>query len=285
MYLASLYLYSNKIEVFTNLSTVSQNQRFRKVYNRNLKIYRSADNRIEIRIKNGDQRAASIGENIPVFTLIAGDTQKQVLQKDCEVRDSQQGIVFVDLTRDELERLEQGFYNYGVSLEARQILESGQLEYTVDRRQPLYVDSHYGAIGSLEIAGNLNGTFQDTVELTEFLYINPIGLGEQEEPFFVSSSIDAQPTTSTPQSLHTFQFYFTDYTGRVTVEASLEPQGATPAKWITVDEFEPATSETTYRTVEGKYTWFRIKHFPTNISLPKDGPIEVKGTLDKVLYR
>lgn len=285
MYLASLYLYSNKIDAFTNMSGVSDNERFRKVYNRNLKIYRSADNRLEIRVKNGDQRASQIGNTVPVFTLIAGDTQKQVLQKDCEIRDPQQGNAFVDLTRNELEKLEQGFYRYSVSLESRELLESGQTDYTVTRRQPLYVDSVYEAIGNIEIVGNLHGTFQPTVEITEFLYINPIGLGEPEQPFFVSSAIDAQPTTSTPQRLHTFQFYFTDYEGRVTIEASLDPQGATPHKWIVVDEFEPTGTLTDYRVVEGKYTWFRVKHFPANITLPKDGPIQVLGTLDKFLYR
>jgi hypothetical protein len=286
MYLASVYLYPNTIDVFTN-SLVSSQERFRKVYNRNLKIYRSTDNRIEVRVKNGDQRAANIGDNALVFTLVALDTQKLVLKKDCVVRDGQLGIGFVDLTKDDLLKLEEGFYQYNLSLETRDIVESGQHDYLVTAKKPLYVDSQFAAISNVEVVGDLDGEFRPSVEILEFTYVNPIGLGEPESTFFFSSIMDASPLTSTPQSLHTFQMYFTDYTGRVDIEASLDPQGATPKTWTVVKtfEFEDETTGTVYENVQGKYNWFRVRHFPTNVSLPRDGPINVFGTLDKILYR
>jgi hypothetical protein len=257
------------------------------VYNRNLKIYRSADNRIEVRVKNGDQRAANIGDNSLVFTLVALDSQKLVLKKDCVVRDNAAGIGFVDLTNDDLSSLEEGFYQYNLSLETREIIESGQPDYRVTNKKPLYVDSQFGVISNVEVVGNINGEVKPSVEILEFTYVNPIGLGEPESTFFFSSIMDAGPLTSTPQSLHTFQFYFTKYTGKVDIEASLDPQGASPKTWTVAKTFELAeeTTGTTYENIQGKYTWFRIRYFPTNISLPKDGPINVFGTLDKVLYR
>ena len=286
MYLASVYLYPNTIDVFTN-SLVSSQERFNKVYNRNLKIYRSTDNRIEIRVKNGDQRAANIGDNALVFTLVALDSQKLVMKKDCVVRDSQLGIAFVELTKRDMLELEEGFYQYNLSLETRDIVESGQHDYLVSAKKPLYVDSQFAAISNVEVVGDLNGEVKPSVEILEFIYVNPIGLGEPESTFFFSSIMDANPLTSTPQSLHTFQFYFTDYTGRVDIEASLDPQGATPKTWSMVKTFEieEDTTGTVYENVVGKYTWFRVRHFPTNIELPRGNPIIISGTLDKILYR
>ncbi len=285
MFLTSVYLYPNKIDVFTNSLVTSHNERFRKVYNRNLKIYRSADNRIEVRVKNGDQRAANIGTNAMVFNLVALDTQQLVLEKDCVIRDAGQGIAYVDLTRDDLLKLEEGFYQYNLTLESRNIVESGLLDYTVESKKPLYVDSQFGAISNVQILGDISGSVKPSAEVDEFLYVNPVGLGETQSPFFTSSILDANPLTSTPQSLHTFQFYYTNYEGRIEIEASLDPQGATPKVWSTVDSFEPVGTGVEYKNIVGKYTWFRIKHFPTNINLPKDGPIELEGSLDKVLYR
>ena len=286
MYLTSVYLYPNTIDVFTNTVVASQ-ERFRKVYNRNLKIYRSADNRIEVRVKNGDQRAANIGDRALVFTLVALDTQKLVLKKDCVVRDTQQGIAFVDLTKDDLLKLEEGFYQYNLSLESRDILESSNLDYRVVEKKPLYVDSQFGAVSNVEVVGDVNGEAKPSVEILEFTYVNPIGLSEPEPTFFFSSIMDASPLTSTPQSLHTFQFYLTDYTGKVDIEASLDPQGASPKTWTVVSSFEleEETTGTVYENVVGKYNWFRIRHFPTNIELPRDNPIVIPGTVDKVLYR
>ena len=286
MYLTSVYLYPNTIDVFTNAIVASQ-ERFRKVYNRNLKIYRSADNRIEVRVKNGDQRAANIGNAVLVFTLVALDTQKLVFKKDCIVRDSQQGIAFVDLNKDDLLKLEEGFYQYNLTLETRDIVESGQHDYKVLDKKLLYVDSQFGVISNVEIVGDVNGEVKASVEILEFTYVNPIGFGESIPPFFFSSIMDASPLTSTPQSLHTFQFYFTDYAGKVDIEASLDPQGATPKTWSVVGSFEleEETSGTVYENVVGKYNWFRIKHYPTNIELLPTDPIKVFGTVDKVLYR
>ena len=56
MHLISVYLYQNKIDVFTNAATAWQTERYRRVYNRNIKIYRGVDNRIDIQVRNSDQK-------------------------------------------------------------------------------------------------------------------------------------------------------------------------------------------------------------------------------------
>jgi hypothetical protein len=66
--------------------------------------------------------------------------------------------------------------------------------------------------------------------------------------------------------LHTFQFYHTNYVGAVTIQGSIDEQGATPRDntWSNVANVDLATEQ--YKNVTGKYTWFRIKHVPLGTS-------------------
>lgn len=271
---SSFYLYSNKIDVFTNLLDPWTNERYRKVYNRNLKIYRGTSNRITTQLRNCDQKPISIPEDyVMVFNLVVKDTQKFILKKDfISIPDGSTGIelgrAYVELTEEEMRSLETGFYQYSITLEERTIL-NGDL-YEVTDSKVLYVDSQFGAYAVLEIFGDIQGEPSASVEVKAFTYVNPFAVGEQNDKFYFSSVIDADPYRSTPQSVHTFQFYFTNYNGLVTIEASLDDQGATPHNWFPVvpDHYESTSfrlddqNEPLYRTVTGKYNWFRIKHLP-----------------------
>jgi hypothetical protein len=283
MYLTSVYLYPNKIEVFTNSLVSSQPERYHKVYNRNLKVYRGVDNRIEVRVKNGDQRSSNIGETALVFTMVVADTQRLVLVKDCVVRDSTQGIAYVDLSREDLLKLEEGSYRYNLTLEYREAVTED--EYRVTKKSPLYVDSQFGAISNIDVVNDVNGHVSSSLEIDEFSFTNPFTLGEQNNPFFISSIVDAKPKTSTPKSVHTFQFYFDNFQGTVEIQGSLEPQGATPNEWTVIKSFEYTGTGTDYENVIGKYNWFRIKYLPTNYVMSMGEKLELLGKLDKVLYR
>ena len=120
------------------------------------------------------------------------------------------------------------------------------------------------------LAGDALAEVKPALVVDKFNYNNPITTGSLDPKFFVSSIIDAQPSESTPQSLHTFQFYFTNYTGTVTIQGSIEQQGGTPCKWVDITDIDPTLD--VYKNIVGKWSWFRIKHIP------------LTGTLDKVLY-
>ena len=68
MQLNPSYLYSNRVDVYTNLGTWTT-ARYRKVYQRNLKLYRGVDNRLDFQIKNGDERPQPIS-NLTVGVLV-----------------------------------------------------------------------------------------------------------------------------------------------------------------------------------------------------------------------
>jgi len=270
-----VYLYVNKLDVFTTSSDTWSTERYRRVYNRNLKIFRGVDNRIDIQVRNSDQKASNIVGSTLVFNLVSQDTKDLVLQKDFSTMDLATGKVTVNITADELLDLDLGFYNYSIVKEVRTTVDS--TDYTVTSKIPLYLDSQYDTIGTLEITGDVYGNVTDSVTIKTFNYTNPFTQGDSEpRPWYTSEIIDAAPTISPAYPIHTFQFYSTGYTGTVEIQANLDDQGATPreTKWATIATVDLLTER--YKNVTGKYNWFRIKHTPA---------INNTGTVDKILYR
>jgi hypothetical protein len=245
------------------------------VYNRNLKIFRGVDNRIDIQVRNTDQKASNIVGSTLVFNLVGQDTKDLVLQKDFTAMDLATGKVTVIVTSEELLDLDIGFYNYSIVKEIRSTVDS--TDYTVTSKMPLYMDSQYDTVGTLEITGDIYGGVADSVIVDTFNYTNPFTQGATEPfPFYISAIIDAAPNTSPAYPIHTFQFYTTNYTGTVEIQASLDAQGATPrdTKFSTVTTVDLTNEK--YKNVTGKYNWFRIKHIPATNNT---------GTVDKILYR
>jgi hypothetical protein len=281
-----VYLYVNKLDVFTTPTDTWSTERYRRVYNRNLKIFRGVDNRIDIQVRNSDQKSSNLTppldpidqqplDNVLVFNLVSQDTKDLVLQKDFTAMDLATGKVTVILTADDLLDLDIGFYNYSIIKELRKDVDS--TDYKVISKMPLYMDSQYSTVGTLEITGDVYGGVADSVNVSTFNYTNPFTQGEDEPfPWYVSEIIDAAPNTSPAYPIHTFQFYTTNYTGTVEIQASLDAQGATPreTKWATIATVNLLTEQ--YKNVTGKYNWFRIKHTPATNNT---------GTVDKILYR
>ena len=270
-----VYLYVNKLDVFTTPADTWSTERYRRVYNRNLKIFRGVDNRIDIQVRNNDQKASNVVGSTLVFNLVSQDTKDLVLQKDFTAIDLATGKVTVIVTAGDLLDLDIGFYNYSIIKEVRSTVDS--TDYTVTSKMPLYMDSQYDTIGTLEITGDVYGGVADSVNVSTFNYTNPFTQGAAEPfPFYISEIIDTAPNTSPAYPIHTFQFYTTNYTGTVEIQASLDTQGATPreTKWATVATVDLLTER--YKNVTGKYNWFRIKHTPA---------LNNTGTVDKILYR
>lgn len=284
MQINSLYLYSNKIDVYTNTLAAWQPERYRRVYNRNLKIYRSVDNRIDLQVRNSDQKAISVTGSILVFNLISREEKKLVLSKDCvsvSADSTDTGKVYFTLTQNDMYGIESGFYEYTITQEIRKYPD-GTLwnsttagDYIVESRTPLYVDSQYGVINTIEVSGDVQGGLLPSLPVNTFKYTNPFTVGVTGNKYYTSSLINANPKLGTPQTFHTFQFYTTNYNGNVIIQGSID-QSADPKVWVEVSNTTVTDSDITYKNVEGKYNWFRIIHTPTTLNT---------GTVDKVLYR
>jgi len=298
MQINSIYLYPNKLDVYTSDTATWTAERKRMVYNRNLKIYRGSDNRVDLQLRNGDQKAFNATGSTIVFNLVNNETQDLVIRKDCSVDDISVGRVYVTITEDELLDLEPGYYSYSFHKETRSNVDS--TDYTVDSKMPLFMDSQYGAIGTVEIIGGMEGKPYDTKTVDTFRKITNFDVDKTQqsgdpldsprpnfaqnyntsgyEEYFISSTIEANPRMSTPQSVHTFQFYYNNYIGDVVLQGSLG-EGGNPIEgsWTDVNTFTiTAANLNEFYNVTGKYNWFRIKHTPDENNT---------GTVDKVLYR
>jgi hypothetical protein len=269
------------------------------VYNRNLKVYRGSDNRIDLQLRNSDQKAFNATGSTIVFNLVNNETQDLVIRKDCSVDDITVGRCYVTLTGDELLDIEAGYYSYSFHKETRTNVDS--TDYTVSSKMPLFMDSQYGAIGTVEVIGGMEGKPYDTKTVDTFRKITNFEVETQTptntpqlqsprpnfaqnynttgyEEYFISSHLDANPRMSTPQSVHTFQFFYQNYIGEVVLQGSLG-EGGNPIEgsWTDIDTFSiTAANLREYYNVIGKYNWFRIKHTPDTNNT---------GTVDKVLYR
>jgi len=232
------------------------------VYNRNLKIYRSVDNRIDIQVRNSDQKASNIVGSTLVFNLITRETKDLVFQKDFSAMDLATGKVTVILTEHELLDIDPGFYEYSIIKEVRETVDS--TDYKVTSRIAMYMDSQYDTLGTVEVLGDVLGEVTPSVAIDKFEYVNPFTAGSEDPKFFISSIVDTNPTFNSAGGLHTFQFYSTNYRGTVTIQGSLDEQGATPHNWIDISTVDLTTQR--YKNITGKYNWFRIKHLPTQSS-------------------
>jgi hypothetical protein len=272
-----VYFYANKLDVFTSVLDTWTTERYNRVYNRTLKIFRGVDNRIDIQVRSADQKAFNLTpppnvtdpsnsfKTVLIFNLISQDTRDLVLQKDFTEIDLITGKVTISLTANELLDLNKGFYSYSIIKEIREDIDS--TDYKVISRLPLYTDSQYGTTAILEISGDVYGDIEDSRIVDTFNYTNPITQGELTPPaWFVSEIIDAKPYTQPADALHTFQFYSTNYDGSVIIQGSLDNQGATPRErsWAEIASVD-LTSQS-YKNVTGKYNWFRIKHIPSGSS-------------------
>lgn len=273
MQLISVYLYQNKIDVFTNASADWKTERYRRVYNRNVKIYRGVDNRIDIQVRNSDEKAADATGSTLVFNLVERETQTLVAKKDCIIVDAVKGKFYVMLTESDIIDIETGYYQYSVYKESR--TDNGDGTYLVTSRTPMYIDAQYNTLATLEVLNSGQGDAQPSTAISAFSYHK--SFGEPFDDYYISSIINAQPQISTAQSLHTFQLYCTNYSGVVKIQGSID-DGATPKTWVDVDTLTLSTATLEYTNITGKYNWFRVKHTPNKL-------ITNHGTVDKILYR
>lgn len=299
MQLSTIYLYPNVVEAYTNLDGGFTQERYNMIYSRNLKIYRAVDNRIDLQIKNGDQKKLNLTGSFVKFNLVNKENKDLVLSKDADADDAASGRFYVTLSEAEMRDLEPGNYSYSLVKETRENIDSTNHKVTSSRA--LYVDSQYGVTGEIEVYGDVYGQPYDTQIIDTFNKVinfdNAQGQRDDDPPFnlprpnyarhtpisgfeeyFESEIIDAQAHMLTPQSLHTFQIYATSYNGTLKLQGSLDA-GGTPidTNWVDLKEWDLTNDDSLfYHNITGKYNWFRFYHAPAENNT---------GTVDKILYR
>lgn len=252
MQLNSSYLYPMKIEFYQNGDSYIT-ERYHQVYQRTFYLYKGVDNRIDIHIKNSDQKSKNTTGLTPVFFITASESGELVTQKDCQPYDTTTGRYYVEFSEQDLYDIKEGFYHFSL--------------HTVDSngtKRALYGDSKHDARGQLEVRGKEFGKQIDSTVIDTFNLMN--------DDFYYSEVVDAQPEFNSNAGLHTLAFYMDDFSGDVTIQGTLE-NSTTPTEWVDIDTTTYTNNDLTYKNINGIWSHLRIKH---NL---------VNGSLDKVLYR
>jgi len=224
----------------------------RMAYAENLRLQRGIDNHIRLQLRNREQKTVNVGAS--QFRMIVTDPIS-AREKFTVVLDSvnaSRGTVGGTITAAQMSQLDRSLYHYGVLMTD---VES--------RIWPVYVDDNYGAAGVIQVVGDAYPVPMET----QVLNLN-FAAGTN-----VSPVINLQDTENS--GLHTAAFYFTDFTGNITVQAHL----STAVTVTNNDFFDVQILEFQSQNSVVSHTWsgmFRGIRFQVNSSA---------GTLNKILYR
>jgi len=249
----SVYVYKNRVNVIADLDPTIKT-RNRIVYARTIKAHRGTDNQIIFHVKNSDQKPINLTGYTVMMSIFNDDSGSQFVEITGSLVDAAKGIFSVTVTDTELVLLDKEFYNYSVKL-------VDSFNVTV----PVYVDDFFGIRGQLQVIDGYNPSYQSSRLVT---------LTNLSADVLVSSAV-AGDYPSGYNLYHTFQFFFTDFTGTITPQVTTEPiSSLVEGDWISQDPLNYTGQTTTdYLTVEGSFTALRFR-------------VEVtSGSVDKILAR
>jgi hypothetical protein len=250
MIITTHYLYDNIIDVIILDSVSTPNRNF-IVYARDLKIYKGVDNVLKFQFKNTDQKIVDVEGKTIVFRLIDTKTRTLVLTKTLiqlggdtsTITDNENKLI---LEVSDLHDIQSGGYTYSLVIQ--------------DDLQPAYVDDSYNAVGVINI---YDGMLPVHVPTRNISITNNV-----TTPVQVSSTVVAN------EGVHTAQFNFNNFTGRIKVLGTLDAISGNSTTWAEIDELAYLN-----QTATDYHTWFGI------FSFVKFEIVPTTGTVTKILYR
>ena len=246
------YLYPILLEcqVITNESTTT---RYPIVYANRIKLYKYANNQVKLLFKNNDQKSIDFAGYTVQFNIFKNQTSPAkstavTIPIPTAVGTTVPKVSHAVLTINSiLDDLEPGLYNYSIDAGAPQ----GQVAAAL--ADPLlYTDDNYSVVGELEVI-LMHQPAVSAVTLVPNLGITNYAAGNGQQ--------------------HTFQFNYSNFTGTVTFQASLDPQPGISNSWFTFATVAPVAANTNaLYNYTGSYVWVRVQVTTTS------------GTISNILY-
>ena len=262
-----IYIYETGSTIYSDLESTVQ-QGYAPMYQNDLKIFKGVTNTLKFTVKNQDQKPIDISSsNSFVFALLDKENSSSFLNKTMTIKDdgstrATKGVVEIVLTESDTIGLTSQFYRFSITRK-------------VDGTpRPTYTNTYFDACGRIELIDQCYVQHEDSDSLTTFSSsTNP----ETDVVTYVSSHVDAHPELKRGTKTHTVQYRTTSYDGSLELEATQDTQPSNGTDWISIKTVTLSNQTgTEYFNVDGVYSWFRIKHIPSNSNT---------GTLDKVLIR
>lgn len=250
------YLYNNVQNLYTDMAPSSMG--YRKMYARNMKLYKGIDNTFQIKLMNGDQKIINaIGQTLS-WVLLDRTTAEVKFMLSKTVEGSDNSLVYFTIDEGDLEPINSGMYVY-----------SAYLTNQAGKRTILYGDSQYGASVPVEIISNSFPQVYPSTVLDEFT---------TDSTSKYTSAVNARPElNSKNNALHTAAFYSSNFNGTVDIEVTLDNGITDVVNWSVLNTVNITDSDTVkHINFNGVFTFvrFRVIADPGNT-----------GSVDKILYR
>lgn len=241
------YLYKQFVTVIKN-SDWEPYRENQKVYAKTLQLYKGIDNRIQLVLRNNDQKPVSLLDCTVTFNLLDSATRELVFSRQLQNIYMSKGSATTILEGNLLNDLTAGFYHYSLLV----INPEGET-------QIVYADDNYQAQGKAHVSDNIYGAFIPSVKPVILSYVNNSDTNYQDVAY-----TDQIPTADRVKSravYQTIQYNCTDFSGFITLQATMDANpGVIPANWFNVYRANPqGLTGNDYFTFQGKFNAIRLK--------------------------
>ncbi len=253
-----VYLYTPAIRVFLDLEN-STKRGVDMMYHGYVKLAKGVTNTIRFNFVNGDQRSIAVDDKEFVFKLFDYYTNKELLSKDITILDDGEtlnlrGQTVITVSGEETRDMIPGHYNYSVLRKEGAILH------------PVFIDGASKLQGQALLEDGITAKFIPSETLT-FL--------QGQDDLYTAGPIAANRDGKGNNALHTFQLYFTNFTGNFKIYATLDNSSSNP-NWAEISDLN-YTNQSNNITINiedmSNATYFKFEYTPT------------AGSIDKILFR
>lgn len=249
-----VYLVNQRTDIISNESGFVTE--FRKVYEKQLKVYKGIDNTLQFRLLNSDQKPQDVSGLTPYF--VAYDENRATVierigvngqQAPCDSSSStaikNKGLFEVVLSAQDLQNLDCQFLSYSI------YFKNAQNETVLT-----YVDAHFGGTNVIKLLDTIYPDPRPTTEVTQFT--EQLIFGDSTESWY-SESAYAKPETNNNEALHTAAFYTQGYASDIIIQATLENQVTDTTEWtdVKIISFDGSTTPV-HTNFYGVYTYIRF---------------------------
>ena len=270
------YLYPNRVILIADLAGFNVENTV--VYAKTVKIYKGVDNVIQFDIQNADQKRLNLVTNAPVtgIRMNVMDIGGNALPNSPYVvypSDSVKGIGVVTIPSDDLRDIQHQNLRYSVTASD-----------TSGNTIPLYNDSRFSAVGTMEIVESAVPVIRPSVTYDQFVgEINFMG-----NVINHSSAIPCKFYEAVSTSTLTFTMTLTDFIGEVYLEATEDMTIAVSSftnspKIQTFSTTVATTTTVTFTGVVGTYNYFRVSWLYPDVWQYGAQTTNQFGSVDKIV--
>lgn len=247
--MADIYLYYHPIQVWLVQSNRGAPNRNMNPNDVDFKLYKGAANEMDFLIRNLDRKPIPLQGKKLILTVVNDFNNEIVLQKPMKIRDPYKGQATARISAGELVDFEVGYYRYTVTM----INEDGweTLLYTdMDQRARGFFELKDGALPPPRPPRVLLGE-----DFLPFMVNN-----DPQQTVYISSAVKGDSLLDLSDALMTYAIYLENWSGIITVQATLEAVPPDPFEsWIQISQ-KSYTNATgiDWSNIEGNYAWIRF---------------------------